>query len=133
MSSRAPDRGVDAKLPPHTYTPAIRHLRANRRWQENVKRVMPTEYYGWPSIYSMVSDLKAQPCSRQAERSWTNAETKQVARLTCWGLTDEEIGKLIGRTTAAVHRHISLHDDTMAAIKENEEKVLSTHAPKTNT
>lgn len=125
------DKGMDADLPAWTFTRPTRHFRANRRWKENVARVLGDGFEGrWSSIYEMMADLKtAEPFRDQGGEEWTDEETERVARLICQGLTNEMIGKILGRTAQAIGAHIRKNEDIVDVTKGHEEHVLNCQAP----
>lgn len=128
-SAEGADKGPDANLPPSTFTSPT--VRANSRWEENAARVLGEEFKGkWSSIYEMVFDLKtAGPCRDQNREGWTQAETERAARLICWGLTNETIGKILGRTGHAVRMYVRRNQDIVDVFREREENVLKCQAP----
>ncbi|KAI8721739.1 hypothetical protein NCS52_00316200 [Fusarium sp. LHS14.1] len=125
------DTGRDADLSPSTFSIPLRHFRANRKWKENVERVLGDEFEGkWTSIHEMMDELQTcEPFKDQAGEKWTHEETERVARLICWGLTNEMIGKLIGRTATAIAAHVRKNEEDVDATKGHEEHVLNCQAP----
>ncbi|RSL45088.1 hypothetical protein CEP54_014412 [Fusarium duplospermum] len=76
----------------------------------------------------MMFDLKTAELIRCQYREWTQEETERVARLMCWGLTNEAIGKIVGRTEHAVHMYVRRNRDIVDVSKGDEEHVLNCQA-----
>lgn len=125
------DAGMDASLPAWTYNRPMRHFRANRRWKENVARVLGDEFEGkWSSIHEMLDELRtAEPLRDQGGQEWTHEETERVARLICWGLANDMIGKIVGRTAKAIGAHIRKNEEMIDVAKGHEEHILNCQAP----
>ncbi|RSM02324.1 hypothetical protein CDV31_010973 [Fusarium ambrosium] len=106
-SADGANKGPDANPPPSKFTRSRRHLRANRRWKENVTRVLGEEFQD------------------QRREDWTYEEAERAARLLCWGLTRGAIGKILGRTEFAVHKYVRKNRDIVDVFKKDEEHVLN--------